>query len=140
MALFRVLMCGVYLFITKWFVYDVMGSAEPEKRWDASTVHSLWIAIWIIVGMKILFLTLQDMHPGLHFLKIVLDVGLIYIFAPEVLWMLLVGIIILPAGFAWSNITLESHLATGHGPLEVRRAMSNIIKNANRVGPDEWTQ
>ena len=115
----RLIVCGVYYLGFSWFMTNIgfEGFETP-----------IWTGFWIFIGLKVLFITLQDVSGWYILIRFVLTFGLIAIFAPDVLGILLFCAIFFPAAFAWSNLTLASRLATGHGPLEVRRALGRAVE------------
>lgn len=111
-------MCGVYYWLLSWFMTNI-GYEGFERP--------IWTAFWIHIGLKILFITLQDINAWYHFLKFAIELVLIIIFAPDVIMIILFCMIFFPVAFAWSNLTLASNLATGKGPLAVRAALNRAV-------------
>lgn len=119
---FRIIMCFVYYWLFTVFLSLTDWDAPPVKM-----VIPLWTAFCIHIGLKLLFITLQDKDWTLHAGKFVLEIILIYIFAPDVIILAVVAAIMIPVGIAWSNVNLASHLVTGRGALEVRRALGRAV-------------
>lgn len=142
-VLFRLVMCVVYYVIFNWFM--TLPSDHPPtpseiqyaNQYGNAIDHALWIAFWIHIGLKLLFIVIQDVSWQTHALKFIIEIPLIWIFAPQAILFVIVAAIFIPVGFAWSNLTLASHLATGQGPLEVRRALGRAVsgRSSNRWTP-----
>jgi hypothetical protein len=133
MILFRLFMGGFYY----WLITSYLSFATYPPEVEAPIV----LALYIHLGLKLLFITLQDRNGGWHFLKFLLEAILITIFARDA-WDFLLFMVIAGYVIVWyTNTSIFTTLFFGHDPLTVRRALQNgIARQAAMRPPDKkWT-
>ena len=121
--LVRILVSIFYIFIVYWNI-NVLGGLEGFN-------DQIITFLWIHIALKMLFIKLQDRSGWWHFSRFAIEAVAVYFFAPDIYGIGLLCLILFPAGFAWSNLTLMSSLATGHGPVEVHNALNNAVSRSN---------
>jgi hypothetical protein len=133
MILFRLFMGAFYY----WSMTSFLSFAAYPPEVNAPIA----LALYIHLGLKLLFITLQDKGGEWHFLKFLLEAILITIFAPDAWGFLAFMVVFGYVVVAYMKASMFTTLYFGTDPLTVRRAMHNrIVRQAAMRPPDKnWT-